>query len=151
MAAYYSCDELAPEKRRTFTCGQAGGVTRDGEPCAAPGRPDLEGRCRWHTMLPVYAVYQIDFSDGYAYVGVTSRQPEDRIPEHFGLIGPRGEWVGDTGPVDGYGRPGIAGRAGAWTWSVLADRLLRRDAYKMERDTIRLLPRPINRLNARRT
>ena len=122
MAVHYSCDEPAPNKRRASTCGQAGGVTRDGEPCAAPGHPDLEGRCRWHTVLPVYAVYQTE-----------------------------GEWVGDAGPVDEYGKPGIAGRTGAWTWSVLADRLLRRDAYDMERDTIRRLPRPINRLNARRT
>ena len=151
MAAHYSCDETAPNKRRTPTCGQAGGVTRDGDPCAAPGRPDLEGRCRWHTRLPVYAVYQVDFADGDAYVGVTSRQPEDRIMEHFGFIGPEGEWVGDAGPVDEYGKPGIAGRADDWTWSVLADHLVRRDAYNMERDTIRRLPRPINRLNARRT
>ena len=101
----------------------------------------------------IWNVYRIDFSDGAAYVGITSRQIAIRVAEHFGFDGigrATGEWTPSGDRTETYGiaerwRQGITARA-----TCVASGLTKGEARSVEKAQIAKISNPINVQKARR-
>ena len=103
-----------------------------------------------------WAVYRIDFDDGTAYVGITSKPVEDRIQEHLGLLF-KGGWCRERPRRErwllGWGTRCILCRHAkgiGWTWCVIADGLSRREAHARERVEIEACEIPLHARSSRR-